>query len=450
MVMSLRRKMALRRQAADAAAVRSTVSGLSRAGQVSRSTVPVEDADIPVVETLEQAVDTAEVLPGVVESADQAEADAYDAAVSVSEALVEVAQAAQDAANALTTASGKNSRRRGVTEPAPPDGGWVQGDQWVRDEDRDGVMVPVQVLVWDGTEFVPEQIIADDVLVIGGDGVIRLKNGVVSGTALAFDAIDGKTITGATVRTAESGQRLQLDASGLRSFNAAGSVTSTLYSGGTGLIVSGGSISVDSPSSPNVTWFGANGIGLDHFGPGNVLHQLGISWREDKGRFEIGTSSNDELEINSRLSHPGNTFALKSQLDAWTPIDGTHAWVTSEEREYVRAGGQWAVSYEDTGWSNVTVPGAAGYLRWKRLSGVIFVEYDIDFTTTITAGSLRANFVYLPAEARPGAAQAPAIAGWGTQPAMATVGVSGGMNVRNLHTASVARYTGSGSWPATA
>lgn len=47
--------------------------------------------------------------------------------------------------------------------------------------------------------------------------------GIVPGSRLAADAIDGRTITGATLRTAASGQRVQIDStSGLVGYNAAG------------------------------------------------------------------------------------------------------------------------------------------------------------------------------------------------------------------------------------
>ncbi|QIK82982.1 hypothetical protein [Sanguibacter sp. HDW7] len=58
--------------------------------------------------------------------------------------------------------------------------------------------------------------------------------GAITGVKIAADAIDGKTITGATVRTAASGQRVILDAAGLRAHNAAGAlVTSIALPGGT-------------------------------------------------------------------------------------------------------------------------------------------------------------------------------------------------------------------------
>ncbi len=52
--------------------------------------------------------------------------------------------------------------------------------------------------------------------------------GIIPGSRLAADAIDGKTITGATFRTAASGQRLELtSAAGLRGFAADGTTVKT-------------------------------------------------------------------------------------------------------------------------------------------------------------------------------------------------------------------------------
>ncbi len=159
---------------------------------------------------------------------------AVEAAVRVYEALAEARQAIEDAANALTTSNGKNSRRRGQTEPEPPEGGWVQGDQWVV---NNAAGEAVEVRVWDGTEFVHETILTGELLVLSSGGVVRLADGVVTADAIAADAIDGMVITGALIRTAASGQRLQFDANGLRSFDTDGLQTASLtaYDGGINL-----------------------------------------------------------------------------------------------------------------------------------------------------------------------------------------------------------------------
>lgn len=433
--MSLRRKMALRGQAKDARATEKRLAGLSRAGQVSRSSVVVGDGDVMVEDMLVGAVDTAltteglesdvgfldegvsadlgvtldagdsvgDVLIDVADSvpdlgaefdyaadvdgsAHTARMEAIGANAAVTEAQEAAAQAAQDAADALTTASGKNSRRRGVTEPAPPEGGWVQGDQWVRDEDRDGVMVPVQVLVWDGAEFVPEQIIADDILVLGPDGVVRVANGKVTADALAVDALDFKTATGmnltageiigALIKTAASGQRLQMDSGGFKSFDLTGALAGTISpspdgftvampDGGTVEIVSGGDgASSGATVSANVGGVSAGATAVSDAGVEfSAVHaRVGGTFAQLRNNgSQSSLESNVPLLITARTTNPGNSFALKSQLDAWTASDGTHAWVTSEGREYVRAGGAWRrLPIQATGTITISTSAAAG------------------------------------------------------------------------------------------
>lgn len=155
-------------------------------------------------------------------------------AVDVESVRAQAEQAIEDAANAQTTSNGKNARRRGEDEPSPPAGGWVSGDQWIVDN-ADGD--PVEVRVWDGTAFVHEQLLASELLILSG-GLIRLANGVVTADAIAADAIDGMVITGAIIRTAASGQRLQLDVTGLRAFDSLNAETARLEAATGGLRLS--------------------------------------------------------------------------------------------------------------------------------------------------------------------------------------------------------------------
>src|SRR5690606_27818067 len=57
---------------------------------------------------------------------------------------------------------------------------------------------------------------------------------------------DGMTITGALIRTASSGQRIQFDVNGLRAFGSNGAVTATISSGN-------GGFDISTPSSPKQT-----------------------------------------------------------------------------------------------------------------------------------------------------------------------------------------------------
>ena len=223
---SLSRKMALRATTGVAARALSAARAVSRTGQVSRSTVTLGDDEAFVDEVLSSAqgtnetVDSHEVelsdsrdvsddvvdaLPEMTEDSWEAEdvgqlaadgadwvADQVGDAVARVDAATEVANAAAEvAASAQETADGKNARRSGETEPDPPPGGWVHGDQWVV---RDAEGVATKVMVWNGSEFVLDELLAGSVLVLGEDGVIRLADGVVTAPAVATDALDAKVI----------------------------------------------------------------------------------------------------------------------------------------------------------------------------------------------------------------------------------------------------------------
>lgn len=67
----------------------------------------------------------------------------------------------------------------------------------------------------------------------------KIAAGAITTGKLAADAIDGMTITGAVIRTAATGQRLQLDVNGLRAYNAANQVVATMLASTAGFNLSG-------------------------------------------------------------------------------------------------------------------------------------------------------------------------------------------------------------------
>lgn len=218
-------------------ALERTTAGLARTQQIARSSVTVTDAgedeagepiaesrDVPLGDVLAGAVDTAEDVAShsedlelLDESTTQTVEDTADLflwdgdrgdevyelalqgidtleAVNTAQAAAEAA--ANAAANAQTTADGKNARRRGKTQPEAPPGGWKPGDQWVRDNDAGR---PVELLVWNGTAFVRDQILASELLVLGEEGTVQIGNGKVTAPALAVDALDFKTARGLSI-----------------------------------------------------------------------------------------------------------------------------------------------------------------------------------------------------------------------------------------------------------
>lgn len=106
------------------------------------------------------------------------------------------------------------------TEPTVGVGGIAlkQGDQWWEIGTGDDAGKFVGVHVYNGSSWQKLQLVADSVLVPSSVGNVLIADG----------AIDGETITGAIIRTAATGQRLQLDADGLRGFSSTGELTSAI------------------------------------------------------------------------------------------------------------------------------------------------------------------------------------------------------------------------------
>lgn len=134
------------------------------------------------------------------------------------EAVLAADAAAAAALLAKTTADGRNRVfAAGVKPVAPADAPFVAGDLWY-ETDMLGRFVNVSVWSAVANDFVEHQMVASSVLVPGSVGNVLIANG----------AIDGKTITGATVRTAASGQRMQFDVNGLQAFRANGTQSAML------------------------------------------------------------------------------------------------------------------------------------------------------------------------------------------------------------------------------
>lgn len=110
-------------------------------------------------------------------------------------------QAADAAASAQTTADGKNSRRRGKTQPEPPsESGWAQGDEWIVENDAGQ---PIEVRVWNGTEFVFDQILSSELLILGPNGTVQIKDGRITTPMLAAGAVTTEKLTAGAVTTAK-------------------------------------------------------------------------------------------------------------------------------------------------------------------------------------------------------------------------------------------------------
>lgn len=67
----------------------------------------------------------------------------------------------------------------------------------------------------------------------------KIAAGAITTGKLAATAIDGMTITGALIRTAANGQRMEFSAAGLKAYNSAGAVTGSLYPDTGGMALNG-------------------------------------------------------------------------------------------------------------------------------------------------------------------------------------------------------------------
>lgn len=373
------------------------------------------------------------MAPGV-ESAGAAFEVAVAAAERVVTALEAAQQAIDEAADAKTTSNGKNSRRRGSTQPEPPPGGWVQGDQWVVDN-AEGV--PVEVRVWDGAEFVPEQILAAELLVLSSGGVVRLADGVVTADAIAADAIDGMVITGATIRTAASGQRWQIDASGIRGFDAAGTQTVVLTPDGSGVSINGGLLAKKARTGGGehtASLFDGNLIlATRKGGPLSSPVNVAEFWSDNEDGLMLGEYDDGLAYIYG--ASPDRYLTIRTGL--------TEHLIDANRR--IRFVG--AVAFQgDTEWSSLAISGGTGTLEWRRFNGQVYLRGSVLLAAAIQPGATVYGLSMLPVEARP-TVPTPLLATINAVvPATGIAHTGGRIDIRNTGTEAHNSIRLSGSW----
>lgn len=189
---------------------------------------------------------------------------------------VEVAFTSIDGAinDAQLSADGKNVVTYSDVPPTPADEGAV-GDTWwvgsVADPENPVWLITEQWRLteagWAQVEMTHEVIATIDAgkITVGELDGIRIKARTITGDILAVDAIDGKTIIGATIKTAAQGARVELTQNGLKQYNANGQVITDM---------TGGSLSMVGVLSQE------NAIAKMEVGTGGVLGDLapGIRW----------------------------------------------------------------------------------------------------------------------------------------------------------------------------
>lgn len=152
------------------------IATLGRSRQLTASSIPVlvDGEDGP--ETVEMPL-TAGVSQGV-------------RAGAAAQKAQNLADAAMDAAARSERTALGLARHFGETEPEAPEGGWPVGAEWVKTV----AGVPREVFVWDGTGWVHAQYLADEILIPGADGAIRLGDSTVSAPNMAAGALDAYTV----------------------------------------------------------------------------------------------------------------------------------------------------------------------------------------------------------------------------------------------------------------
>lgn len=211
----------------------------------------------------------------------------------------------------------------------------------------------------------------------------RILAASITTDKLSATAIDGMTITGALIRTAELGQRMEFDVNGLRALNSSEEVTASI-----------------SPSS--------GGLSLT----GKLLSQVtasGVTSTSEVGQGQIrasATASSTHAEVimdYSGLTSEGNISPLWIRNYSTTLnvrdiiISAAYGDVILEAKNSVKIQG-------DTNWANFTrATGMVGVAQWRRYLGQIYVY--IDYTNEV-AGGAHVQLGTLPAAARPSRGQA--------------------------------------------
>ena len=420
--------------------------------------------------------------------------DVIGANIAVDQAQEAAEKAADDALHAQQTADGRNRIFAQAMNPvAPPEIPFVNGDLWYRTELVGGEVRFTDVFMWDGGAWKKYQLVAGSFLVPGSVGPVLIENGAITGQKLAATAVDGKTITGALIRTAPSGQRLQLDEYGLSAYNPLNQVTATIQSQGGYMTVNGGGLRVtqDAVGAQGKTianYFGSGfriqpeevgtgryqtlspSMGLEQVKPSSTA--AGATWENSRlssgdlliraqytqdptsyfGRFDVAPA-NGTMTLGYRSS-PGAT----EQKLAWYPHgSGGFALSTNELgvplliaksthtefRSPVRFNG-------DVDWTSVSIPGGSGICQWSRSAGIIYLQFDITYATALGVGAALAPGFTLPAAVRPPGNWPITVMGAGSWPAVGYIEASTGNSaIRNVSDAARTRFIGSGQWPAT-
>lgn len=191
--------------------------------------------------------------------------------------------------------------------------------------DADTVLIGSSIgstLIKDGailTEHIEAGSITAESGIIGSIDANVITSGKIMGNQIDADAINGKTITGATIRTASSGGRVELTQNGLKQYNSLGAVITDMSLGS--FTLNGGTITgstIKTATSGNRVEI--TSTGLKQYGNGNeVLVAMTGGQLNLKGNLEQVNSIAD-MKVG-----PAFTTGVSPGL-AWSDIGGTSQW----------------------------------------------------------------------------------------------------------------------------
>lgn len=216
----------------------------------------------------------------------------------------------------------------------------------------------------------------------------KILANAITTAKLAATAIDGMTITGALIRTAATGQRVQLDVNGLRTFNSGNTETARLASDGTGLRLIGPLMSVSGD--------GTAAVKLD-IGLVELTSNLGTGWTDRTALTAGGLTTNNDsqLTISNTSNEAGTGVGIVSgsgpsdqaYLVVRTGTGATNSSISFSSNELLH-NNRPVYSKEGTG----TIALASGSSAtaattlWKVSDGVVWFNITITRTSWTTGG----------------------------------------------------------------
>lgn len=201
------------------------------------------------------------------------------------------------------------------------------------------------------------------------------------GSLIVDGAIDGKTITGALIRTASSGARIELDSTnGLRGFNASSVVKTQLTTGGLFTAVDA-TISGTISSAASGTRFILNSTQLQFVTPNGYTGTFAAA--------DDGSPAGAAVRITSGF---GNIYIGKEAM----PLGGSSSLTVNGHAQVVgdlyvsgtiTDGGAWATTTPTVTAGSGTITTKSCSLKYRVVGDICYFKADISITTNGTGAS---------------------------------------------------------------